>query len=152
MTCSFNIYSYYAYLCRVWVKAILNKRKYPKYYSNQFLKHFDNQNRVFKGMGVVFCTQSPWDFIPHKIPGLIGLKLDSHLPNFFIICFNDENWFLLHVKSSFRSQDVFSFLSWLFGHVEKTAWLERSVNFKTYDVTAWLAMIYNTHIAQYLKN
>ena len=57
MTCSFNIYSYYAYLCRVSVKAILNKREYPKYYSNQISKHFDNQKRVFKGLA--FCTNPP---------------------------------------------------------------------------------------------
>ena len=31
---------------------------------------------------------------------------------------NDEKWFLFHLK-------IFTFLSWLFGHVEKTARLER---------------------------
>ena len=31
------------------------------------------------------------------------------------------------------------------------AWLERKVNFKIYDVTAWLANNSNTPIAQYLK-
>ena len=74
MTCSFNIYSYYVDLCRVWVKAILNQRKYSKYYSNQISKHFDIQKRVFKG--VVFCT--PYDFIPPKSAGLIGLKARIH--------------------------------------------------------------------------
>ena len=37
---------------------------------------------------------------------------------------NDEKCFLFHLKSPFRSQ-VFKFLSWLFGHVEKTARLQR---------------------------
>ena len=37
---------------------------------------------------------------------------------------NDEKCFLFHLKSSFRSQ-VSKFLSRLFGHVEKTARLER---------------------------
>ena len=47
---------------------------------------------------------------------------------------------------------MFKFSSWLFGHVEKTAWLERKDNFEIYDVTAWLTMNYNTHITQYLTN
>ena len=44
---------------------------------------------------------------------------------------------------------IFKFLSWLFGHVSK--WLDKkdNVNFKFYDVTAWLTN--NTQIAQYLK-
>ena len=32
---------------------------------------------------------------------------------------------------------------------KKLAWLEK-VNFKIYDVKAWLIYSYNTHIAQYL--
>ena len=57
------------------VKANLNKKKYPKYYSNQISKHLDNQKRIFKGL--VFCTPPPplWDFISLKSPGLIGLSL-----------------------------------------------------------------------------
>ena len=48
---------------------------------------------------------------------------------------------------------IFEFLSWLFGHVENTAWLEKDkTDFKIYDVTAWLTNSYNTHIAQYLTN
>ena len=43
-------------------------------------------------------------------------------------------------------------LSWVFGHVEKTAWLKDKVNFEIYDVTAWLTKNCNTHIAQYLAN
>ena len=50
-----------------------------------------------------------------------------------IICFNDspskndEKCFLFHhliLKALFVLK-IFKFLSWLFGHVEKTAWLER---------------------------
>ena len=55
------------------VKANSNKKKYPKYYSNQISKHFDDQKRVFKG--VVFCTLPLRDFITLKSPGLIGLSL-----------------------------------------------------------------------------
>ena len=30
--------------------------------------------------------------------------------------------------------------------------LKDNINFKIYDVTAWLTITYNTHIAQYLSN
>ena len=57
-----------------------------------------------------------------------NLKSDSHLPK--KTCYlphwkpfkNDEKCFLFHLKSSFK---IFKFLSWLFGHVGKTAWLEK---------------------------
>ena len=55
-------------------QTILNKRKYPKYYSNQISKHFDNQKRVFKGV-VLYTLLPPQDFIPSKSPGLIGLNI-----------------------------------------------------------------------------
>ena len=61
-------------------------------------------------------------------PSRLGLKSDSHLPKNCFICFNEsllrvmKNVFL---KSSFCSQDIQVFMSWLFGHVEKMAWLER---------------------------
>ena len=38
---------------------------------------------------------------------------------------NDEKCFSFHLLSSFCSQDIEFFLSWIFGHVEKTAWLKR---------------------------
>ena len=40
----------------------------------------------------------------------------------------------------------------LFGHVEKTPWLENKLNFKIYNVTTWLTNNYNIHIPQYLTN
>ena len=61
---------------------------------------------------------------------LWNLKSDSHLPKKIflfasMIAFkNDEKCFLSYLKNFFRSK-IFKFLSWLFGHVEKTAWLER---------------------------
>ena len=48
------------------------------------------------------------------------------------------------------SQDTY-FFSWLFGHLEKTAWLEMKINFKSYDLITWLTNNYITHIAQYLQ-
>ena len=47
---------------------------------------------------------------------------------------------------------IFKFLSWLFGHGEKRLYQKDKVNFKIYDVTAWLTNNYNTHIAQYITN
>ena len=46
---------------------------------------------------------------------------------------------------------IFKFLSWLFGHVSKRLDSKDKVNFKFYDVTAWLTNNCNTHIVQYLQ-
>ena len=43
---------------------------------------------------------------------------------------------------------IFKFLSWLFGHVWKRLDKKNKINFKSYDVTAWLTNNCNTHIAQ----
>ena len=47
--------------------------------------------------------------------------------------------------------NIFKFLSRLFGHVAKGLDKKDKVNFKFYDVTAWLTNNCNTHIAQYLE-
>ena len=39
---------------------------------------------------------------------------------------------------------IFKFLSWLFGHVGKTAWLERQDEFQNSDVTTCSTNNYNT--------
>ena len=62
-----------------------------------------------------------------------------------------ENAFFFTLKALFVLK-VFKFLSSLFTHAEKMAWLKEKVNFKIYDVTTWLTNNYNTYIAQYLKN
>ena len=46
---------------------------------------------------------------------------------------------------------IFKFLSWLFGHVARRVDKEDKVNFKFYDVPAWLTNSRNTHIAQYFE-
>ena len=64
-----------------------------------------------------------------------------------------KNDFYFILKALFVLK-IFKFLSWLFGHIEKTAWLERLIknNFEIYVVTAWSTMNYNTHIAWQLSN
>ena len=58
------------------------------------------------------------------------LKSNSHLPKKKIICFNDspskirKNAFYFILKALFVLK-MFKPLSWLFGHVEKTAWSEK---------------------------
>ena len=47
--------------------------------------------------------------------------------------------------------EIFTFLSWLFGYVEKRLDKIDQVNFKIFDVTDWTTNDYNTHITQYLK-
>ena len=65
---------------------------------------------------------------------------------------NDKEYLLFHLKSSFRSQDIYFFVL-TFWSCRKTARLERlfMVNFNIYDITTWLTNNCNTHIAQYLK-
>ena len=46
---------------------------------------------------------------------------------------------------------VFTFLSRLFGYVEKRFDKKAMVNFKIYDVTDWTTNNYNTRIIQYRK-
>ena len=57
-------------------------------------------------------------------------------------CFTSKAFFVLK---------IFKFLSWLFHHVLKRLDKKEIVNFKCYEVTAWLANIWNTHITQYLE-
>ena len=62
----------------------------------------------------------------------VTLKMDIHLPTkIFFVCFDEsplkmmKNAFYFILKSLFVLE-IFKFLSWLLGHVEKTTWLERS--------------------------
>ena len=61
-----------------------------------------------------------------------------------------KNAFYLMLKALFVLE-IFTFLSCLFGYVEK--WLDKKamVNFKIYDFTDWTRNNCNTHIAQYIK-
>ena len=58
------------------------------------------------------------------------------------------------ILKAFFILEILTFLFWLFGHIEKTAWLERLIidktNFKIYDVKTLSTNNYNTHITQYL--
>ena len=47
--------------------------------------------------------------------------------------------------------EIFTFLSWLFGYVEKRLDKKAMVNFKIYDVIDWTTSYYNTHNVIYLK-
>ena len=47
--------------------------------------------------------------------------------------------------------NIFTFLSWFFGHAGKRKDKKAKVKFKIYDVTDWITNNYNIHIAQYLK-
>ena len=58
------------------------------------------------------------------------IKSDSHLPKKTVICFNESS--LKRKKSAFYFilealfvLKIFMFASWVFGHVEETAWVER---------------------------
>ena len=57
-------------------------------------------------------------------------------------CFTSKGLFVLK---------IFKLLSWHFGHVAKRLDKKDKVNFKFFDVTAWLKNNCDTHIAQYLE-
>ena len=61
-----------------------------------------------------------------------------------------KNTFYFMLKALFVLE-IFTYLSWLFGYVEKGLDKKAIVNFKIYDVTDWTTNNYNTLIAQYLK-
>ena len=61
-----------------------------------------------------------------------------------------ENAFNLNSKALLVLK-IFQFLSSLFGHVAKQLDKRDKVNFKFYDVTAWLANNRNMHLAQYFE-
>ena len=60
-----------------------------------------------------------------------------------------KNAFHFMLKAHFVLE-IITYLSWLFGYVEKQLDKRAMVNFKIYDVTEWAINNYNTHIAQYL--
>ena len=60
-----------------------------------------------------------------------------------------KNAFYFMLKGFFICK-VFTFLSWLFGHIGKRLDKEGKVNFKVYDID-WETNNCNTHIAQYFK-
>ena len=61
-----------------------------------------------------------------------------------------KNAFYFMLKALFVLQ-IFKFLSWLFGYVEKRYDKKVNLNPKIYDVADWTTGNYNTHIAQYFK-
>ena len=89
----------------------------------------------------LICWSTLWNYIfsilqhpevprSRDIKGNLPVKSDSHLPKKDFICFNGspskmmKNTFYFILKALFVLK-IFKFLSWLFGHVEKTAWWER---------------------------
>ena len=61
-----------------------------------------------------------------------------------------KNTFYFTSKTLFVLK-IFNFLSWLFSHVAKGLDKKDKVNFKFYDIIAWLTNNRNTHIVQYLE-
>ena len=61
-----------------------------------------------------------------------------------------KNVFYFMLKALFIIS-IFTFFSWLFGHVEKPLEKKANVIFKIYNVTDWETNNCNTDIAQYLK-
>ena len=60
-----------------------------------------------------------------------------------------KNAFYFMLKAHFVLE-IFTFLSLVFGYVEKRLDKGAMVNFKLHDVTDWTKNNYNTHTVQYL--
>ena len=57
-------------------------------------------------------------------------------------------WFMLKTLCVFQ---IFTFVSWPYGYVEKRLDKRAIVIFKNYDVTGWTTKNYNIRITQYIK-
>ena len=62
-----------------------------------------------------------------------------------------RNAFYFMLKTLFVPE-IFSFLSWLFGYVQKQLDKKAMVNFKIYDVIDWTTNHYNTDISRSKNN
>ena len=58
-----------------------------------------------------------------------------------------KNAFYFVLKAFFVLK-IFKLLSWLFGYVGKTAWLEDKINFKIHEVTTWFTNNCNSHFVR----
>ena len=107
------------------------------------------QTRAWKRIQFLFLYMAA--YVYH-----IKLKSDSHLPKKlrYLLHWKPfksyEKCFLFHLKSSFRSQDIFNFFylnfSGLFHHIKNRLDYKDKANFKIHDVTTRLAKICNRHI------
>ena len=90
--------------------------------------------------------------LPRKLP-----KVDLSFSKNLLLCTSMkvlyEWWKILFyfMLKAFSVLEIFAFLSWLFGYLEKRLDKKAMVSFKYYDVTDWTTNNYNTHIAKYLK-
>ena len=61
-----------------------------------------------------------------------------------------KNAFYFMLKALFLIE-IFTFLYYIFGNLEKRLDKKTMVNFKIHDVTDWITNVCNINIAQYLK-
>ena len=108
-------------------------------------------------LSLFIFTHTTFIYLKRRMIFLLNVGLSPSKKK-IIISFNEspskmmKNDFYFILKALYALK-IFKFLSWLFGHVEKTASLEKKkVNFEIDDVPAWLAMNYNTYIVQYVPN
>ena len=99
--------------------------------SRMWTEAWEESSRIPEQIQIICSSTFIIDFELYLILILWILKSDSHLPKkIYFICFNVsspkmmKNAFYFILKARFVLK-IFKFLSWLFGHAEKTAWLER---------------------------
>ena len=113
-----NVYKIYKVCQQIWLK----KKQWND--PNGVLGLITEQANIM----MIFVT---WNLCSTKeTEYCLILKSNSHLPKTCVICFIEsplkmmKNAFYFILKALFVLK-IFKFLSWLFGHIEKTAWLER---------------------------
>ena len=90
-----------------------------------------------------------WSSIPKNVSSaLSGMRRFSAAENPSKMM---KNTFYFTSKALFVLK-IFKFLSWLFGYVSKRLDEKGMINFKIYDVTAWLTNNCDTYIVQDLEN
>ena len=85
-------------------------------------RKFHRKTPVFESLFNNFAGLQAWNFIKKILQHWCFPMKNSHLPKNFLLFASMkafEKCFLFHLKSSFRSQDIY------FGHVQKTAWIDR---------------------------
>ena len=122
------------------------QKKQTSSYQNRFppkagtkCSRFQHHKSIIKELDFPIYKTTFWTYSTFvRLFGLFGfnlwtystLKSDSHLPKKYIYLFqwwpfkNDEKCFYFILKALFILK-ILNFMSWRFGHLEKTAWLER---------------------------
>ena len=112
------------FICTTWKRKQIMEQQLDRVFER--MKYKQKQNQVMSHSN--WPSALLFDLANKQCSGIIKIGL-SPSKKFFVF-FNDspskmtKNAFYFILKALFVVK-IFKFLSWLFGHAEKTAWLER---------------------------